>query len=95
MLLLRAIIDLDYYRLAIEEESSVVDGTLDKLIRDGKISAEVGTSLMNDHTYARNALWQLTDIARSLFGSRDAAEMEAEELVSLDQEDLEAASAGE
>lgn len=91
----RSIIDLDFYRLAIEEESSVVDGTLDKLIRDGKISAEVGTSLMNDHTYARNAIWQLTDIARSLFGSRDAAEMEAEELVGLDQEDLEAASAGE
>ncbi len=86
----RNVIDLDVYRVAIDEESSIVDGTLDKLIRKGRITSVMGTSLMNDHNYVRNAIWNLTDIARTLFGSSDAAEMEAEELISLDQEDLEA-----
>jgi len=91
----RNIIDLDVYRVAIDDESSVVNGTLDKLIREGKITPAMGTSLMNDHGYVRNAIWQLTDIARTLFGSRDIADREAEELVALDQDDLESASAGE
>ncbi|MDH3579457.1 MAG: Na/Pi symporter [Hyphomicrobiales bacterium] len=90
----RNIIDLDIYRVAIDEESSVVDGTLDKLIRKGRITPVMGTSLMNDHSYVRNAIWNLTDIARTLFGSRDVAEMEAEELIGLDEEDLEEMSAG-
>ena len=91
----RNVIDLDVYRVAIDEESSVVDGTLDKLIRKGRITSAMGTSLMNDHSYVRNAIWNLTDIARTLFGSRDAAEMEAEDLISLDEEDLQAMSAGQ
>ena len=91
----RNVIDLDVYRVAIDEESSVVDGTLDKLIRKGRITSAMGTSLMNDHSYVRNAIWNLTDIARTLFGSRDVAEMEAEELISLDEEDLEVMSASE
>ncbi len=91
----RNIIDLDVYRVAIDDESSVVNGALDKLIREGRITPAMGTSLMNDHAYVRNAIWQLTDIARTLFGSRDLAEREAEELVGLDQDDLESAPAGE
>lgn len=90
----RNVIDLDVYRVAIDEESSIVDGTLDKLIRKGRITSVMGTSLMNDHNYVRNAIWNLTDIARTLFGSSDAAEMEAEELISLDQDDLEELSTG-
>ena len=91
----RNIIDLDVYRVAIDEESSIVNGTLDKLIREGRITATMGTSLMNDHAYVRNAIWQLTNIARTLFGSRDIAEREAAELVGLDQDDLESAPAAE
>ncbi len=89
----RNVLDLDVYRVAIDKESSVVDGTLDELIRHGRITPAMGTSLMNDHSYVRNAIWNLTAIARTLFGARHAAEMEAEELISLDQEDMEVMSA--
>jgi len=85
----RDVLDLDDHRVSIEEESSVINGTLDQLIREGKITAIMGTSLMNDHAYARNAVWQLSDVAKTLFGSKDVAEMEAEELIGLDEEDIE------
>ena len=91
----RSIIDLDAYRVEIDEESSVVNGELDSLIREGRITPVMGTSLMNDHSYARDAIWQLTDIAKTLFGSRDVAEMEAEELVGLDEEDVESVAVGQ
>ncbi len=85
----RNIIDLDVYRVTIDEDSSVNNGRLDKLIREGMITPEMGTSLMNDHSYARDAIWHLSDIAKVLFGSRDLADMEAEELIGLDKDDVE------
>ncbi len=90
----RNIIDLDVHRVAIDEESTVVNGELDRLIRDGMITPVMGTSLINDHGYARDAIWNLTDIAKTVFGARDMAEMEAEELIGLDEDDVEAVSVG-
>ncbi|MDH3664436.1 MAG: Na/Pi symporter [Alphaproteobacteria bacterium] len=84
----RNIIELDAYRIAVDEESTVMSGGLDDLIREGKITPVMATSLMNDHGYARDAVWQLTDIARTLFGSKDMADMEAEELIGLDDDDV-------
>ena len=65
-----------------------MSGGLDDLIRAGKITPVMATSLVNDHGYVRDAVWQLTDVARTLFGSRDIADMEAEELVGLDDDDV-------
>ena len=84
----RNVIELDAYRIAIDEESTVMSGGLDDLIREGKITPVMATSLMNDHGYVRDAVLQLTDIARTLFGSRDIADMEAEELIGLDVDDV-------
>ena len=89
----RNVLELDVYRVAIDEESTVVNGGLDTLIREGKITAEMGTSLMNDHSYAHDAIWQLTNIAKTVFGAHDIAEMEAEELIGLDEDDVAAVSA--
>ena len=91
----RNVLDLDAFRVAIDEESSVVNGELDRLIRESRITREMGTSLMNDHGYARNAIWYLTDLAKTVFGSRDMAEREAEALVGLDQDEVSLAVAGE
>ena len=90
----RNVIELDSYRVEIDEESNVVNGGVDALIRDGKITPQMGTSLMNDYGYARDAIWQLTDVAKTLFGSRDVADMEAEELIGLDEDDVEERAAG-
>ncbi len=85
----RNVVELDVFRIEIDEESNVVSGGVDKLIREGKITPQMGTSLMNDYGYARDAIWQLTDVAKALFGSRDASEIEAEELIGLDLDDVE------
>ena len=85
----RNVVDLDVFRVAIDEESNVVNGGVDRLIREGKITPRMGTSLMNDYGYARDAIWQLTDVAKTLFGSRDISDMEAEELIGLDEDDVE------
>jgi hypothetical protein len=55
----------------------------------------MGTSLMNDHGYVRSAIWNLTDIAKTLFGARDVSEMEAEDLIGLDEDDVELMAAGQ
>jgi len=82
------VLDLDDHRVAIEEESSVINGSLDNLIREGKITASMGTSLMNDHSYTRDAIWHLADAAKTLYGATDIAEMEAEDLIGLDEDDI-------
>ena len=69
----RNIIELDAFRIAIDEESTVTSGELDELIREEKITPVMATSLMNDHSYVHDAVWQLTDLARTLFGSKDIA----------------------
>jgi phosphate:Na+ symporter len=91
----RVVLDLDSYRIAIDEESSVVNGELDQLIRQRKITPTMATSLMNDHGYARDAIWHLTEIAKALFGPHELADMEAEALVGLDDDDIESIAAAE
>jgi phosphate:Na+ symporter len=91
----RNVLGLDSFRVAIDEESSVVNGEVDRLIREGRITAKMGTSLMNDHGYARDAIWYLTGIAKTVFGAHDLAEMEAEALIGLDEGDIGLAVAGE
>jgi phosphate:Na+ symporter len=91
----RNVLDLDSFRIAIDEESSVVNGEVERLIREGRITAKMGTSLINDHGYARDAIWYLTGIAKTVFGAHDLAEMEAEALIGLDEGDIGYAVAGE
>lgn len=84
----RDVLELDAYKVAIEQDSSVADGTLDALIREEKITALMGTSLMNDHGYAMDVVWHLTDFGKSLYGPKDISEREADDLVALDETDI-------
>jgi phosphate:Na+ symporter len=84
-----SLLDLDDFKVQIEEGNAAVDGTLDRLIRKGKITATMGTSLMNDIGYVRKVIWSLADVAIVLFGSRDVNEHAVELLLSLDEEEIE------
>ena len=84
----RDVLDLDNYKIAIESDSSVVDGSLDSLIRDGKVTANMGTSLMNDHGYTRDFIWNLSEVGKALYGAHDNIEKEIEDLIYLDGEDM-------
>ena len=65
-------------RLEMEEDDAVANGTLDKLIREGLISSEMATSLMNDSAFAYELHTSLIEAAEALFGSVTTWEKQSE-----------------
>jgi phosphate:Na+ symporter len=84
----RDILALDAFKVSIDEGNVIATGTMDAMIRAGRITAEMGTSLMNDLTYARDVVWQLADMGKALFSAVDEETKEAEELLSLTDNDV-------
>ena len=89
------ILDLDDFKIQIEEANAAVDGTLDELIREGRITAAMATSLMNDIGYVRKVIWSLADMSVVIFGSRDPGEHAVELLLALDEDEVETLAAAE
>ncbi|MCK5444433.1 MAG: Na/Pi cotransporter family protein [Rhodospirillaceae bacterium] len=79
----RDILTLDEFKVESEKNSIIATGELDTLIREQRITAAMATSLMNDLGYAHSAIWQLTDVAKALFGAKDAHSKSAEDMVTL------------
>jgi len=61
---------------------------LDELIRTGAITPAMGTSLLNDRGYLQNAIRNLTEAGRTLYGARSDELKEVEELLSLSDEEI-------
>lgn len=83
------ILDLDNFKVQAEEQNTAAIDTLDTLIREQRVTAVLGTSLMNDLDYARNVVWNLAEMGAILFGAHDANEHAAALLVALDEDDIE------
>ena len=83
------LLDLDEVKVSMEKDNSVSNGKLDMLIREGRITPIMATSLMNDIDYAKTIVWNLTEVGAILFGAKDLDEHAAEMMISLDQEDVE------
>ena len=83
------VLALDEIKLSVQHEGAVIDKALDRMIEDGRISADMASSLMNDHVYVKEAAWILADVGKELFGSRDAEEAEAQDLLLLDEDEIE------
>lgn len=58
---------LDVLRAGLETHDIVGNGTLDSLIREKRISAEIATSLMNDNAYAHDIASNLLAMAKVVF----------------------------
>jgi phosphate:Na+ symporter len=82
------VLDLDEFKLSIEQSELFGTSELDRLILDRRITTKMGTSLMNDLTYARDAIWHLVKIGNALYGSADARDKVVEQLLALTDEDL-------
>ena len=82
------ILDLDEFKVAIEQENSIATGNLDRLIREGKITPAMATSLMNDYGYAQDIIWHLVEMVEIMFGAKDTATRDAESLIALDDEEI-------
>ena len=84
----RDVLTLDEFKVAIDEDNIISTGVLDTLIREGRITATMASSLMNDLDYARNAVWRLANMGVALFGAKTVESKEAEEIMALTEEDI-------
>ncbi len=86
------IYDIDDMALEAGQDNSISDGTLDRLIRSGEITAIMATSAMNDHVYAENIVRLLAETGRLLFRETESADRDAQELLRFDEDEREALS---
>ncbi|GAB6052370.1 hypothetical protein JCM17960_11900 [Magnetospira thiophila] len=89
------VLALDRYKIAIEEDNIIVDGSLDEMIQKKQITTDMATSLMNDLSYTRNLIWNLVEMAKAVFGSKELEIRAAEELVRLTEDDVSSLQAKE
>ena len=83
------LLDLDRLRLDAENSDIVANGKLDQLIRDGLITEQMATSLMNDNAYAYEISMKLIEMGGILFAARAMDLKEAARRMVLDEEELE------
>lgn len=79
---------LDVLRAATEAHDIVGNGTLDRLIRERRISPEVATSLMNDSAYTYNISRNLLAMAQAVFQPFEAVHHEIDSALQLDKQEL-------
>jgi phosphate:Na+ symporter len=82
------ILSLDNLKLEMEENDTTVNGMLESLIRDEKISAQMATSLMNDANYAYQVTKNLIQMGEVLFATSDYDMKLAERDIALSDEEL-------
>ncbi len=84
-----SVLALDALKLSIEEGDDLLNKRLVELIASGKITPEMGTSLMNDSAYAYDVSRNLIETGETLFVNRDQDVASVEREVALDEQELE------
>lgn len=82
------VLSLDALKVQMDEDDSVANGMLDRLIREDKINGEMATSLMNDSAYAYDISTKLISMGGVLFALGDLAQKEAERSIALDEDEV-------
>jgi phosphate:Na+ symporter len=83
------ILALDSIKLEMEENDIILNGNLDRLIREGKITAEMATSLMNDSSYSYDVARNLIEMGTTLFAHKNQEYRSAEQAMALSEEEIE------
>ncbi len=83
-----SILSLDVIKLEMEENDSTVNGTLEALIREEKITPLMATSLMNDSAYAYDVTKNLVQMGEVLFAEGNQSLKDAERIIALDEDDI-------
>ena len=82
------VFDLDDNKLSAKEGRNATLRNIDKMIREGQISAKMATSLMNDLSYNKSIISDLTRAAKILLSERNADLMEGQNIIGLEDEDI-------
>ncbi len=80
--------DLDDHKVVVAENNLAVTGELDRLLRGGKLTPEMGTSLMNDQLYVRDVVNELVAFGTPLYGAKGDLERHIEKSLTLEGDDL-------
>lgn len=83
-----SVLSLDNIKLEMKENDSTVNGKLEGLIRENKITALMATSLMNDAAYAYDVTKNLVQMGEVLFASGTQTMKDAERSIALDDDDM-------
>ena len=79
-----ALLALDGIRADLFADDALAGGNLDNLIRNGSITPEMATSLMNDSSYAHDVAKNLVNMAKVIFTPTDSIMREIQESLVLD-----------
>ena len=82
------VFDLDERKLSAKESRNASIDALGRMIQQEKITGEMATSLMNDLSYSKAIIRDLTYASRILHHNRDSFVQEMEDIVALDEEDI-------
>ena len=82
-------LSLDALKLTIDEHKDAMTEEMTKLIAQRKISPQMGSSLLNDSTYAHEVSMSLVLAAQTLFGASEPDLMNAARTVTLDDNERE------
>jgi phosphate:Na+ symporter len=83
-----AMLSLDNIKLAMKENDVTVNGMLEVLIREGRISAQMATSLMNDSSYVYDITKNLLQAGEVLFATGDQSMKDVERGITLDENEI-------
>jgi len=72
------LLTLDHVKVSVAEEDVIASGVLDQMIREGRITASMATSLIKDSGYAQEVCSNLIAACQTLYAVRDLALREAE-----------------
>ncbi len=82
------VFDLDDNKLSAKQDRNATLHNIDKMIREGQISAEMATSLMNDLSYSKAIIADLTRAAKILLSERNMDLMQGQNIIELADEDI-------
>lgn len=82
------ILSLDSIKVSMGENETVLNNKIDELIREGKIKAETGTSLINDSSYLFDINNNLIQFFETLFIAHERELTKAERKIALDDNEI-------
>ena len=82
------LLSLDALKMVVDDSHAELNTELSTLIREGQITPEMGSSLLNDSTYATDVSLNLIKASQTLFVVQDTELTEAQESFSLDEDEM-------
>lgn len=83
-----AVLSLDSIKISMETNDTAINGTIEVLIREGKITPQMATSLMNDSAFVYTVTKNLIQMGEVLFATGSQTMKDVGRSISLDRDDI-------